>query len=131
MKTELILKFEFEASHSLSGYEAPHPHIWLLETSISGHPVEGKIIDMILLRQRLQNLVNPLALTYLNENITVDSSVQKFPTCESLCSYFKNQIQDLIKTEFLKENNTLKVEFVSVALCDMNHFETGRVKLAH
>ncbi len=130
MKSELILKFEFEASHSLSDYEVPHPHIWRLEISVSGVPIEGRIIDIVALRGRVEKTLKGLTLTYLNENSWVDSQVRASPTCETLSQYFYNELSQLISIEFLPMNSSLCLESIEVAICDMDRNELGSVRLS-
>ncbi len=129
MKTELILKFTFEASHSLAGFETPHPHLWKLEVAIQGQPVKGRIIDMVTLRERLQALIDQLKGTYLNESTRVDEQVKKFPTCETLSLFFSKELQEILKVEFFNQNPTVHLSSVQVAICDMDGTEMGAVRL--
>ena len=128
MKIELLLKFPFEASHSLAGYEEPHPHLWRLEAGITGKMIEGKIVDMISLRSSIQKVLEPLILTYLNENIFVSPDVRKFPTCESLCEFFSTEINRVLLHEFQFQNPSIQLSSILVAICEMDGTETGAVK---
>jgi 6-pyruvoyl-tetrahydropterin synthase len=129
MKTQLILKFEFTASHSLSGYEVPHPHVWTLETIIAGEPISGKIADIMVLRQLFQGILDPLESTYLNENLATNWAVREFPTCETLSGYFFDQFKHILSNRFLVENPTVQLSSVRVGICGMDRVETGAVKL--
>lgn len=128
MKTELLLKFKFEASHSLEGFETPHPHIWNLEIAIEGKPIQGRIIDMVALRERVEQLINPLKLTYLNENLFATVEVRRFPTCETLSEHFADQIQSILKQEYMVHNPTVRLNSVLVEICEMDGSETGAVR---
>src|SRR5437763_646129 len=120
MKLELILKFEFEASHSLGGYETPHPHIFKLETSISGKPINGWLIDLVILNRRIGLLTRDLHKTFLNENEKANQMVRDFPTCESLAPFFYERLSGIIKHEFLSQNPSLGLSYVQVSICEMD-----------
>lgn len=129
MKSELILKFVFEASHSLLGYETPHPHLWRLEVSLTGQPLGGKIVDIVQARDAILKKITPIQKTYLNSNALLDSSTQQAPTCETLSQYFWNQLTHLVETLFHKENPTTVLNSVAIAICNMDGEETGLVRL--
>ncbi len=130
MKTELIVKFQFVASHSLAGYEVPHPHLWNLEIVLSGTPRNGKIIDIIEFREKVKGLVSQLESQYLNDCAAVSPEVREFPTCETLCTYFQKAISQLISSAWIQENPSLKLSSILVALCEMSGVETGAVRLS-
>jgi 6-pyruvoyl-tetrahydropterin synthase len=130
MRIELLLNFNFEASHSLVGYEEPHPHLWNLEIAFTGTPIDGKIVDMVSLRVSLQNLIDPIIKTYLNENGHVDESVRAFPTCETLSQHFLTQSQNLIDQHYCSHNSSLRVSSVRIGICDLNGCEAGAVKIS-
>jgi 6-pyruvoyl-tetrahydropterin synthase len=129
MKTELIVKFSFEASHSLFDYEIPHPHIWRLEVSILGVPVESRIIDIVKLRGEIDSILAGIKSTYLNENNLINSEARFSPTCETLCPYFFSRIENLLETQFVQSNPSAKLSSVSIAICEMDGSEMGAVKL--
>lgn len=129
MNTQLILKFEFVASHSLLGYEVPHPHIWKLETVISGKPIAGKILDIMALRELFQGALTAVAGSYLNENPAAGAAVMEVPTCETLCEYFFSKFNSILKADFIKGNPTVQLSSVTVGICGMDGVETGAVKL--
>jgi 6-pyruvoyl-tetrahydropterin synthase len=128
MKTELLLKFVFEASHSLEGYEVVHPHIWRLELGLTGEPIRGRIVDIVDLRKGIQKRLDYLVRTNLNENPFVSGEVRSFPTCETLSQYFLEDIEDLVKHDFAPQNASIQVSSVLVAICDMDGTETGAVR---
>lgn len=129
MSTELILKFEFVASHSLENNETPHPHRWKLELAVTGSPIRGKIIDLVLLRDRVQALINPLRSVYLNDFVGVSPAVQAFPTCETLGQFFWDQLHMLLSGEFYEQNPTLKLASVMVGICEMSGEEMGAARI--
>lgn len=130
MRTELLLKFVFEASHSLADYEVPHPHIWKLEVAVEGKAIEGRIIDIVVLRTRIQKLVDLLNSTFLNENSRVGAAVREFPTCETLSQFFHREIKDILHEEFLPKNPSILLSSITVAICEMDHTEMGAVRLS-
>lgn len=125
---ELILNFEFEASHSLAGHELPHSHLWKLEVTIKGNPVNGRIIDIVLLRERIQKSLEVIKHQYLNKCDAVDETVREFPTCETLSHFFLVEFHKLLKMEFAPQNPTVRLTSVKVALCEMNGQEMGAAK---
>lgn len=129
MRTELILRFEFEASHSLSGFEVPHPHLWTLEAVVGGEPIEGRIVDIVYLRSRIEKLIEPLKKTFLNENSYTSPSVRQFPTCETLSQFFFGELDQVIKNELQAQNRSVHLISITVAICDMNREEMGAVRL--
>ena len=130
MKTELFLKFEFEASHSLQAYEVPHPHLWRLKVGVSGEPVQGWIVDLVVLRERVQRLIDAVSLTYLNENQKVSSEVRQYPTCETLSLFYYHQIEGVLNSEFIVINPSVKLNSVEVSISDLNRVELGAVRLS-
>ena len=128
MRSELVLKFVFEASHSLAGYEEPHPHLWRLEVCLVGQIFQGKIIDIVKAREAILAEVRPLEKTFMNDNLKLDEPARKAPTCETLCQYFWNRISKVTDEVFVKENRTVLLDGIGIALCDMNGVETGLVR---
>jgi 6-pyruvoyl-tetrahydropterin synthase len=129
VKTELLLKFIFEASHSLADYEVPHPHLWILKLAVGGRPIQGRIIDIVRLRARIDQLIQGLKLTYLNDNPTVSDEVREFPTCETLSQYFYGQIQALLAHDFAPANPSVALTSVTIAICEMDGTEMGAARL--
>jgi hypothetical protein len=130
MKIELIVKFQFVASHSLQGYEPPHPHRWNLEIALTGTPENGKIIDLIEFRERVKEMISPLESQYLNDCKSVTPEVREFPTCETLCSFFQDQIHQQILNHWAKINPSLRLSSILVAICEVDGTETGAVRLS-
>jgi 6-pyruvoyl-tetrahydropterin synthase len=129
MKTELILKFAFEASHSLSDYEIPHPHLWKLEVVVGGKPLQGMIIDLVKLRTEMEDLLSRVKMTYLNENSIVGDDVRKFPTCETLSQFFFKELNQILAEKFIAKNPSIQVMSVMVAICGMDNDELGAARL--
>ena len=131
MQAELILKFNFEASHSLSGYEAPHPHLWGLEVILSGEPVDGKIVDIVKAREKIEEIIEPLKFKYLNDLSYLDPPAQRAPTCETLSYFFLNKIRPWVEKSLKNENPTVGLVSVGIAIRNMDGEEMGFVRLKH
>jgi 6-pyruvoyl-tetrahydropterin synthase len=129
MTTELLLKFEFLASHSLSVREEPHPHLWRMEVVLSGEPREGMIVNLPEVRTAFETVVASLSNTFLNKNPLLDASAKATPTCETLSAYFFRRFEDVLHRQFLLCNPTLKLKSVQVAICEPDGFEWGAAKL--
>jgi 6-pyruvoyl-tetrahydropterin synthase len=130
MQSELILKFEFEASHSLENYEEPHFHLWKLEIAVGGQVVSGKIVDMMEVRNQVERIIDELKATYLNENPSVGDAVRKAPTCETLGQFFSVRLRDVLDNEFSEENPSIHLISVMVTICTMDATEIGGVRLS-
>jgi 6-pyruvoyl-tetrahydropterin synthase len=129
MRSELVLKFEFEASHSLTNYETPHSHLWKLEVAIGGEAYQGMIVDMMGVRTEVEKLLEDLKGTYLNENNLVDDSVRKAPTCETLDLFFSTRLNEVLKKQFSPLNPTVHLVSVMVTICSVGGTEIGGVRL--
>ena len=129
MTTELLLKFEFLASHSLSVREEPHPHLWRMEVVLSGEPREGMIVNLPEVRTTFETVVASLSQTFLNENPLLDASAKATPTCETLSAYFFRRFEDVLHRQFLLRNPTLKLKSVQVAICEPDGFEWGAARV--
>ncbi len=130
MKTDLIAKFQFLASHSLAGYEIPHAHLWRLEITLSGEPKNGKIIDLIAFRENVQELIAPLESQYLNNCSAVTTQVREFPTCETLSVFFHEKIRHLTVHSFSLENPSIYLQSTLIAICAIDGTETGAVRIS-
>lgn len=130
MTTELLLKFEFHASHSLSVREVPHLHLWRMEVALMGEPRDGMIINLPEVRTAFETVIASLSQTYLNENPLLDASAKATPTCETLGAYFFRNFESILKRQFLPRNPTIKLKSVQVAICEPNGFEWGAAKLS-
>lgn len=126
---QLILKFKFDASHSLEGHELPHSHLWELVATVSGRPIQGRIIDLVEFRSSVSNLVDVLKGTYLNTNRSASRDVQEFPTCEALCGHFYTEIHAVLEKLFIPHNPTLVLESTQIALFDAFNEEMGAARL--
>lgn len=126
---QLILKFKFDASHSLEGHELPHSHLWELILTVSGKPIDGRIIDLVELRHSVASLIDALKGTYLNTNQAAAPEVQKFPTCEALCGHFFSRVNQILETKFRPANSSLALESTQVALFDALNEEMGAARL--
>lgn len=127
---ELILKFEFLASHSLSVREEPHMHLWRIETVLLGEPREGMIANLPEVRAAFEAVVVSLSESFLNENPLLDAATKSSPTCETLCAYFFRRFEDILHREFLLKNPTLKLKSVQIAICELDGFEWGAARLS-
>jgi 6-pyruvoyl-tetrahydropterin synthase len=131
LRAELLLKFEFTASHSLASYEKPHPHRWKLECAVTGDPgIGGMIVDLVKLRTRLEQELRSLRDTFLNENPVLDAPARQAPTCETLSSFFYRSLERILHDEFTQENTTIRAASVMVAICEMDGTEMGAVRVA-
>ena len=129
MKAELIVKFDFEASHSLADYEAPHPHPWKVTVSITGDLIGGKVVDIIALREKMDEIIGKLKSTYLNDNPHVTEEVRKFPTCETLSQFFSNEVVSVLNKDFVSQNPSVKLNSVMTTIYTMEGTEMGAVRL--
>jgi 6-pyruvoyl-tetrahydropterin synthase len=127
-RPELILSFMFRASHTLSGYETPHPHYWTLQLAVSGEIVNGMIVDMVKLRSGVQTLIAPLEDKYLNDVSLLNPAARNAPTCETLSAYFSDRLKELLSREFLDTNSTLNLEWTAIAIHELDKTEMGRVR---
>ncbi len=125
MKVTLIIRSELVASHSLDGYEQPHPHRWKLEIRVSGAPVRGRIIDLPVLEDALKSDLKKLDGCYLNESPLVDEATRAFPTCETLGAHLAEHWDRIVLSVLRKDNPTLKLVSVQVTLCEMDGREFG------
>ena len=129
MKNELSLKFSFQASHSLVGYEEPHPHLWRLEVIVGGVPIDGRILDIVELRACIEKQIHPLRMSYLNENSQLSSAVRKSPTCETLSEFFFDELKQIMMNHVVKVNSTIALQSIAVGICSMNGEEMGAVRI--
>ncbi|MBL7714947.1 MAG: 6-carboxytetrahydropterin synthase [Bdellovibrionales bacterium] len=120
MKTSLLVKVDLMASHSLAGNEVPHPHRFRIVVEVTGHPVEGRIIDLPSFESAVVDRVRPLQNQYLNESETVDSSVRAFPTCETIAAFLFPRVDQDVLSRFRNLNPSLRLTSVSVTLFDLD-----------
>lgn len=129
MTTELLLKFEFFASHSLSVREEPHLHLWRLEVVLLGEPRAGMIVNLPEVRAAFDDVILPLSQTFLNDNPLLDAAAKASPTCETLCAHFFHSFTGVLNRRFVLQNPTLKLKSVQVAICEPDGFEWGAARL--
>ncbi len=129
MTTELLLKFEFLASHSLSVREVPHAHLWRMEVVLLGEPKEGMIVNLPEVRTAFEAVITPLSHTFLNDNSRLDDSAKATPTCETLSAYFFHTFENILNHQFAAHNPTLQLKSVQVAICEPDGFEWGAARL--
>jgi 6-pyruvoyl-tetrahydropterin synthase len=129
MRSQLILHFEFIASHSLSVRETPHDHRWRLKTVIQGEPQNGMILNMVEVRSAFQTCIAPLANSYLNDNDRLSLAAQQTPTCESLAAHFFGQFTTVLTDRFCPGNPTIKLQAIEVELYEPDGHEWGSVRL--
>jgi 6-pyruvoyl-tetrahydropterin synthase len=127
-QAELILKFMFRASHSLSGYEKPHFHYWTLQFAVRGEIRDGMITDMTVLRSKTQALIDPLEGKYLNDNSSLSAEARATPTCETLSAHFVEQLRALIAKDFTLVNPTVRLAWTSIAIHEEDKTEMGAVR---
>ena len=128
VRTELCLKFEFCASHSLSVREAPHEHLWRVSVSLVGETRAGMILNLPDVRHAFENVLAPLQNTFLNENTHLPPDAQAAPTCETLSAFLFNAFHERLTKDFLSANPTVQLVSVEVAICEPDGFEWGSVK---
>jgi 6-pyruvoyl-tetrahydropterin synthase len=130
VKTELFLRFEFLASHSLSVREEPHLHLWRVVVALGGEPQNGMIISLPDLRAAFAEILAPLEHTFLNDNRLLDADAQRAPTCETLSTFFFSTFSDVLQRQFAAQNPTVALRSVEVAICEPTGFEWGSAKLS-
>ncbi len=125
MKTILVVPFEFIASHSLSGFEEPHPHLWKFEARITGNPVEGRIIDLATLCPAIENFIAPFKNAYLNNSDRLPKDAANFPTSETLSQSFYDFFETQILPPFKKQNPSIQILSIQLSLCDLDGKSMG------
>ncbi|MBS1958364.1 MAG: 6-carboxytetrahydropterin synthase [Bdellovibrionales bacterium] len=114
----LIVYSEFRASHSLTGSEVPHVHLWKIALEFKAKlPLKSdRLIDLVQLQGEVAKITDPYAGTYLN-----DSLAEFSPTSENMAVW--------IWHEFLKRNPETPLVGVSVCLCDLAGNRTGTARV--
>lgn len=129
MTTELIVRFKFNATHSLAPREEPHPHLWRVCAVIRGTPQHGFILDLMRVRQAFAPQIEILTGTYLNSNTSLSAEAQTTPTCEALASHFFSRLDAVMNETFRSDNPTAALFSVEVELDEPGGFEWGAAKL--
>jgi hypothetical protein len=96
---------------------------------VGGKPVQGRIIDIVVLRTRLEKLLGEVQDKYLNDNSRVSEEVRRSPTCETLTQFFYYKIENLIADEFRSKNPSVHLASVLVAIFSMDGHEMGAARL--
>ena len=118
--TSIALKafHEFKASHSLVGFETPHFHLWKITVEFKASlPLKGdRLIDLVLLKEALIEITDPLVGTYLNETLGAS------PTSENMALLIWKKVSERFPQEPL--------DSVAVKLCDLNGEASGEAILS-
>lgn len=126
---ELLIEHTLIASHSLEFNEAPHPHRWVVEFTVGGNPVRGKIVDLPGLSKAIEASLKRFEKVYLNEYKELDEAGQAFPTCETLCANFSRITNQEVFAPFRDTNPSLKLVKIKVTLCEMDGSRWGSAQL--
>lgn len=114
--TELVLPFEFVASHSLDTREQPHPHVWKGELRIAGQAIRGRLIDLPTAEGQLKLILKKIENTYLNTNVLFSEETRSFPTCETLSQDLYGMVDRECVTPAQSENPSLRLLSVRIDL---------------
>ncbi len=116
-RLELTVFGSFRASHSLTGFETPHFHLWRIEAVFGSNlPLTGdRLIDLVFLQSVLERIFLEVEGKYLNDALRVS------PTSENLAGWLWNRIRAELPEAPLQE--------VSVELCDLDGRASGRARL--
>ena len=98
MQLTISQRFYFDAAHTLQreieteGSRRIHGHTYHAEVSVTGprDPVNGMVLDLGFLRQRLQSVREQLDHHLLDEVPKLGT-----PTLENLCSFIAEQLSDV------------------------------------
>ena len=115
---ELTVFGSFRASHSLTGFEVPHYHLWKVEAEFSADwPLSSdRLIDLVFLQSTLDRIFSAVEGTHLNSVLPVS------PTSENLTAWiWKRLTQELPDAPLSR---------VSVSLCDLAGKVSGRAGLS-
>jgi 6-pyruvoyl-tetrahydropterin synthase len=130
LRTELLLRSQFEASHSLDVRESPHPHVWKVELTLGGEAQDhGKLVNLPTLQGALESVIGPLSGTYLNDQTLLPIFAREFPTCETLAAYLYSELETVIEKNFRSRNPTLILISMMVTLCDPDGREWGSARV--
>lgn len=93
---EVRLDAKFTARHRLQladgGYEAEHDHTWPVQVVVCGHKTDGMglLIDFNWLRQLINQVIEPLDGTDLNEHAELGPAN---PSAEHVARYIAEQLR--------------------------------------
>ncbi len=93
MNLALTVRYDFNASHSLSMKETAHLHYFELYAEMkSTSPIQqGVIVNMVEVKEFLATICKPIAGTYLNTNSVLPPSAKEFPTTENISEFLWNE----------------------------------------
>jgi hypothetical protein len=108
---------EFKASHSLTGFEVPHFHLWKVTVDFKTDlPIPGdRLIDLVFLQNILTSIFHAVEGKHLNAVLAAP------PTSENVASWVWDEVVRTLPEAPLAE--------VSVTLCDLDGKATGRARL--
>ena len=114
----LTVYSDFRASHSLTGFETPHFHLWKLALEFKAPlPLKtDRLIDLVLLQNQISSITSPLQGCFLNETLTDFS-----PTSENMAQWVWN--------EFLKNNPATPLVAVTITLCSLSGEPMGSARI--
>ncbi len=121
MRIKLLVQHDLVASHSLEGNEAPHPHLWKVELTLTGEPIKGKIIDLPTVGKGVRECLLPFENVYLNECELLNPVARSFPTCETLAADFAYRLDHQVFEPLRQSHPSLQLLSVQVTLCDLDH----------
>jgi 6-pyruvoyl-tetrahydropterin synthase len=114
---ELFLRFDLNAAHSLHVREEAHFHLWRIEATLSGKPLEdGMIVNLPSVREEFEKKISPLEGVLLNSHGSLPESVRLFPTCETLSAHLASEFSATIDSIFRPLNPTLALDSVAITI---------------
>ncbi len=118
--TSIALKVfhQFKASHSLTGFETPHFHLWKITVEFKASlPLKtDRLIDLVLLQEALNQITAPIANTYLNDTLGAS------PTSENMALFIWKKVMERFPNDPL--------DLVAVSLCDLHGESMGEATLS-
>ena len=122
MTTELFVKLQFSAMHSLEENEAVHPHIWRVLVGLRGEVENGRILSLPLARTLFDEALGQIRNSLLNENLRLNTATRKNPTCENLCEFLFQEFSKVLKS--VAESRSF-VHSVEVGVIEEDGVELG------
>ena len=116
-KIVLTVHSELKASHSLTGFETPHFHLWKVEASFeSAFPLKSdRLIDLVFLQTTLSEIFSPIEGRFLNDVFSFQ------PTSENFCAWIWEALTQKLPDAPLCSMN--------VTLCDLDGRVSGSARL--
>jgi 6-pyruvoyl-tetrahydropterin synthase len=117
-RISLEVESEFRASHTLTGFEIPHFHLWKVTTQFSTSlPLkEDRLIDLVYLQTVMAEILLPLQGVYLNHTFSFS------PTSENMALHIWEKIATRLPNAPLSE--------IKVMLCDLEGISTGSARVS-